>query len=178
MKNICPFSKAKVALLFLFLVFSIPLNSVGLLLIWRHAYIVHIMQGVCSDERLKLEMSTYICPFIILFDTTFLSFNSPRHSNTVSLKLDNIHEKISPFWLRVVHFFLENSAKRGNKSSILIGQWSKKLTDGQSNLLLTNQAHTLDGAIFPWLRYTHAFLLLNYLEIFSLITWFFSCNLE
>ena len=50
---------------------------------------------------------------------------------------------------------------------------SKKLTDGQSNLLLSNQAHALDGTIdsvmFPRLHDTRAFLLLNHLEIFSCI---------
>ena len=59
------------------------------------------------------------------------------------------------------------------QTSILIGQLSKKLTDGQSNLLLSNQVHALDGAIegviFPWLRDTRAFLLLHHLEIFSCI---------
>ena len=59
--------------------------------------------------------------------------------------------------------------KKVNKPSILIGQWSKKLTDGQSNLLLSNQAHALYGAIFPWLRDTRAFLLLNHLEFFLCI---------
>jgi len=48
---------------------------------------------------------------------------------------------------------VKSSAKRGNKPSILIRQGSKKLTDGQSNLLLSNQEHALDGAmdgtIFP-----------------------------
>ena len=39
----------------------------------------------------------------------------------------------------------------------------------QSNLLLSNQARTLDGAIFPWLRDTRAFLLLNHLAFFSCI---------
>ena len=85
-------------------------------------------------------------------------------------------------WLRAVHavfFFLNSaeksyfSAKRGNKPSILIGQWSKKPTDGQSNLLLSNQVHALDGAIdgaiFPWLSDMHAFLLINHLEMFSCI---------
>ena len=76
-------------------------------------------------------------------------------------------------WLRAVQFFFENSAKRGNKPSILIGQWSEKLTDGQSNLLFSNQAYALDGAIdgaiFPWLRDTRASLLLNHLEIFIYI---------
>ena len=37
--------------------------------------------------------------------------------------------------------------KKGNKASILIGQWTKKFTDSQSNLLFSNQACTLDGAI-------------------------------
>ena len=37
----------------------------------------------------------------------------------------------------------------------------------QSNLLLS--ARTLDGAIFPWLRDTRAFLLLNHLAFFSCI---------
>ena len=45
----------------------------------------------------------------------------------------------------------------------------EKLTDGQSNLLFSNQAHALDGAIFPSLRDTRAFLLLNHLEIFACI---------
>ena len=45
----------------------------------------------------------------------------------------------------------------------------EKLIDGQSNLLFSNQAHALDGAIFPRLRDTRAFLLLNHLEIFSYI---------
>ena len=31
------------------------------------------------------------------------------------------------------------------------------------------QAHALDGAIFPWMRDTRAFLLLNHLEIFACI---------
>ena len=37
--------------------------------------------------------------------------------------------------------------KKGNKASILIGQWTKKFTDSQSNLLFSNQARALDGAI-------------------------------
>ena len=53
---------------------------------------------------------------------------------------NNIHEKISPFWLvKSSAVFFLNSAKRGNKPSIVIGQWSKKLTDGQSNFLFSNQ---------------------------------------
>ena len=63
--------------------------------------------------------------------------------------------------------------KRVNKPSILIRQGSKKLTDDQSNLLLANQEHALDGAmdgtIFPWLCDMRAFLLLNHLEIFTCI---------
>ena len=47
----------------------------------------------------------------------------------------------------------------------------------QSNLLLSNQARTLDGAIFPWLRDTRAFLLLNHLAYFKCIfTLTGSCN--
>ena len=50
----------------------------------------------------------------------------------------------------------------------------EKLTDGQSNLLFSNQAHAPDGAIhgaiFPWLPDTRAFLLLNHLEFFSSIS--------
>ena len=45
----------------------------------------------------------------------------------------------------------------------------EKLTDGQSNLFFSNQEHNLDGtihgAIFPWLRDSRAFLLLNHLKI-------------
>ena len=37
--------------------------------------------------------------------------------------------------------------KKGNKASILIGQWTKKFTGSQSNLLFSNQARALDGAI-------------------------------
>ena len=91
-----------------------------------------------------------------------------------SFSFNNIHEKISPFWLvKSSAFCFVSSAKRSNKPSILIGQWSKKLTDGQSDLLLSNQAWALDGAIygviFPWLRDMHVLLLLNHLEIFSCI---------
>ena len=56
-------------------------------------------------------------------------------------------------WLRTVQFFLDivqkrgNWTKKGNKASILIGQWTKKFTDSQSNLLFSNQAGALDGAI-------------------------------
>ena len=55
----------------------------------------------------------------------------------------------------------------------LIDRKVEKLTDGQSNLLFSNQAHALDdeihGAIFPSFRNERAFLLLNHLEIFSSI---------
>ena len=50
-----------------------------------------------------------------------------------------------------------------------------KLTDGQSNLLFSNQAYALDsaihGAIFPWLRDTRAFPLLNHLKFFQQSAW-------
>ena len=87
-----------------------------------------------------------------------------------------IYMKIHYDWLRAVQFFF--------KQCILIGQLSKKLTDGQSSLLLSNQAHALDGAVdgvmFSWFRDTCAFLLLNHLETFSctfLISPTGSCNL-
>ena len=79
-------------------------------------------------------------------------------------------------WLRAVQFFCKQckkssfSAKRGNKPSILIGQWSKKLTDVQSNLLLSNQVRALAGAIydaiFPWLRDNVCFFCLTILKFF------------
>ena len=56
-------------------------------------------------------------------------------------------------WLRTVQFFLNTvqkkviECKKGNKASILIGQWTKKFTDSQSNLLFSNQARALDDAI-------------------------------
>ena len=71
-------------------------------------------------------------------------------------------------WLRAVQYFSKTVQKRvntvQNKPSILIGQWSKKLTDGQSNL-----DGAIDGVIFPWLRDTRAFLLFYTFEIFSCI---------
>ena len=70
-------------------------------------------------------------------------------------RFNNMDQKITQFWLAessTVFFFCKQrkssfNAKRGNNPSILIGQWSKKLTEGQSNLLLSNEARTLDGAI-------------------------------
>ena len=66
---------------------------------------------------------------------------------------DNIHEKISPFWLvKSSAVFFETSAKRRNKLSILIGQWSKKLTDGQSNEHSTDEGHSSEtsGPLLPF----------------------------
>ena len=37
--------------------------------------------------------------------------------------------------------------KKGNKASILIGQWTKKFTDSQSTLLFSYQVRAQDGAI-------------------------------
>ena len=37
--------------------------------------------------------------------------------------------------------------KKGSQAGILIGQWTKKFTDSQSNLLFSNQTRALDGAI-------------------------------
>ena len=42
--------------------------------------------------------------------------------------------------------------QKGKKASILIGQWTKKFTDSQSNLLFSNQVHALDGAIMARLH--------------------------
>ena len=70
-------------------------------------------------------------------------------------------------WLRACQL-IPNSAKQSQKVA------KEKLTDGQSNPLFSNQPHALDGAIqgaiFPRLRDTRAFLLLNHLEIFSSIS--------
>ena len=81
-------------------------------------------------------------------------------------------------WLRACQL-IPNSAESWNwvqkfEINLIDRKVAKeKLTDGQSNLLFSNQAHALDGtihgAIFPWMRDTHAFLLLNHLEIFSYI---------
>ena len=76
-------------------------------------------------------------------------------------------------WLRAVlfYFFFLNSAETERVNSVqkeetnqafwLANDQLKKLTDGESNnLLLSNQAHAMDGAIdgaiFPWLRDTRA----------------------
>ena len=86
-------------------------------------------------------------------------------------------------WLRTMQFFLNIVQKRGNwmqkkgnKASILTGQWTKKFTDSQSNLLFSNQARALDGAIFSWLRDTHAFLLLNISNFYMYIVHSKSCD--
>ena len=57
-------------------------------------------------------------------------------------------------WLRAVQFFSATVQKRVNsvqKEETNQAFWlvndQKKLTDGQSNLLFSNQAHALDGAI-------------------------------
>ena len=62
-------------------------------------------------------------------------------------------------WLRSVQFFLKQRRKEliqcKKRKQTKHSDWSmiKKLPDGQSNLLLSNQAHALDGvidgAIFP-----------------------------
>ena len=65
-------------------------------------------------------------------------------------------------WLRACQL-IQNSAKTWNFFSAESWNWvqklkiklidrkvaNEKLTDGQSNLLFSNQAHALDGAIFP-----------------------------
>ena len=58
-------------------------------------------------------------------------------------------------WLRAVQFFFKQCRKeliqRKKREQTKHSDWSmiNKLTDGQSNLLLSNQAHALDGVIFP-----------------------------
>ena len=102
---------------------------------------------------------------------------------------NNIHEKISPYKLaesmsinpkqcKNLKFFECRKLKLSAKLEIkLIDKKvaKEKLTDGQLNLLFSNQGHhTLDGtihdAIFLSLRDTRAFLPLNYLETFSSIS--------
>ena len=76
---------------------------------------------------------------------------------------NNIQVKISPCWLaesmsinpkqcKNLNFLSAEKTKLVQKLEIkLIDRKvaKEKLTDGQSNLLFSNQAHTLDGAIFP-----------------------------
>ena len=103
---------------------------------------------------------------------------------------NNIHAKISPCRLaesmsinpkqcKNLKFFECRKTKLVQKVEIecknlklnwLTGKSRKRNSDGLSNLLFSNQAYALDGAIFPWLRDTCAFLLLNHLEIFSSIS--------
>ena len=69
--------------------------------------------------------------------------------------MNNIYEKfLHSDWLGAVQFFLKqlvrkrvNSVKKRKQTKH--SDWStiKELTDGQSNLLLSNQAHALDGAV-------------------------------
>ena len=79
-------------------------------------------------------------------------------------------------WLTAVQFFFKTVQKRVNsvqKEETNQAFWlvndQRNSQMAQSNFLFSNQAHALDGAIFPWLRDTRAFLLLNHLEIFSYI---------
>ena len=91
-------------------------------------------QFLCS-QRFATTKIAKLCMFNIYFYDRSLTLAIFFIPNT-------IHEKISPFWLvKSSAVLFLHSAKRGNKPSILIGQWSKKLKDGQSN-----QAHALDGA--------------------------------
>jgi len=94
----------------------------------------------------------------------------------------NVHEKISPFWLvKSSAVFLETVQKRvnsgqnevTNQAFWLVNDHRNSQMAGWSYLSLSNQARAMDGAIygviFPWMRDTRAFLLLNYLEKFSSI---------
>ena len=139
------------------------------------------------------------CPLYIISDTLFTSvlgelssifepgkekvFYLSEHSDWLMacLCFNNIHKKISPFWLvkssavffKTVQKRVNSVQKEETNQAFLIGQWSKKLTDGQSNLLFSNWAHALDGtihgAIFPWLCDTRAFLLFYHFKIFLCI---------
>ena len=61
-------------------------------------------------------------------------------------------------WLRIVQFFLNTVQKRGNsmQKKVIKQAFWLEFTDSQSNLLFSNQARALDGAImahfFSWLR--------------------------
>ena len=72
--------------------------------------------------------------------------------------INNIHNKCS---FQVTQYRKEViQHKKRKQPSITIGQWSKKVSKGQSNA---------DGASFAWLRTTHAFLLSLIFDIFSCI---------
>ena len=114
------------------------------------------------------------------FSSNLLEHQSPFiPSFCDDLRTNNIHETIPPFWLvksSAVFFkqcrkeLIQCKKRKQTKHS----DWSmiRETPDGQSNLLFSNQMHALDGAIdgaiFPWLRDTRAFLLLNRLKIFSM----------
>ena len=69
--------------------------------------------------------------------------------------INNIHEKLlDSDWLRAVQF-------KCNTNEILDYDWLITIGFGQnqSNLLFSNQARALDGAIFPWLRDTGSFFM-------------------
>ena len=112
------------------------------------------------------------------------------HKKMKGYFLNNIHAKISSCWLAEIMSVNPKQGKNLRKDEISAGSWNwvqkleiklidrkvekEKLTDGQSNLLFSNQEHALDGtihgAIFPWLHDTRGLLLLNHLEIFSSIS--------
>lgn len=102
---------------------------------------------------------------------------------------NNIYEFLHSDWLRAVQFFSKtvenrvNSVQKEVKNQAFWLVNNQKLTDGKLNLLFSNQACALDGTIFPRLRVTRAFLLLNHLTFFyvyywKVCKWFLSHNLE
>ena len=78
-------------------------------------------------------------------------------------------------WLRAVQFFSKTVQKRvnsvqkeeTNQAFWLVNDQRNSQMANQIVKLFSNQAHALDGAIdgaiFPWLRNTRAFVLLNHL---------------
>ena len=66
--------------------------------------------------------------------------------------------------LRTVQFVLNTVQTRGNwmQARILIGQWAKKFTDSQSNLLFSNHARALDGQL--WRNFFPDCVIINHLS--------------
>jgi len=121
-----------------------------------------------------------------LIKPNFYFHLSYRRSTTVSVVIIYMKKFLHADWLtacqlipnsaRTLNFFECRKTKLVQKVEIkLIDRKvaKEKLTDGQSNLLFSNQVHALDcaihGAIFPWLRDTRAFLLLGIVCVVSCI---------